>query len=198
MELGFWIPIGILVLLLLWVAVTFNRFVSLSRHVDEAWSGVLVQLKRRHDLIPNLLETVKAYMKHEKSTLAEVTALRSAAVDAVRDATAGRRGVSGADLGPLLAAEQALAPALGRLMMVAEQYPDLKASENFSYLQSALSEQEEQLQMARRYYNGTVRDYTILRESFPSLFVASAFKFGPRQFFELDSAAEAATPQVTL
>ncbi|MDL2307641.1 LemA family protein [Desulfovibrio sp. OttesenSCG-928-C06] len=198
MWLALYISLGVLFLVLVWGVITFNRFVALRRHVDEAWSGVLVQLKRRHDLIPNLVETVKRYLEHEKGTLTEITALRGAAVNAARDASAGGRGVSGAALGPLVAAEQALAPALGRLMLVAEKYPDLKASDNFSYLQSSLSELEDQIQMARRYYNGTVRDYTVLRESFPSLIIASVFKFEPRPFFELEGEAEAAAPAVSI
>ncbi|CAK7039434.1 MAG: Protein LemA [Desulfovibrio sp.] len=173
---------------LLWVAVTYNKFISLRRKVDEAWSGISVQLKRRHDLIPNLVEVVKAYAVHESSLLEEVTKLR-AAVSAMPHNTASDSLAKG---------EGEIGGAIGKLIFLSEAYPELKANENFIHLHEALYDAEEQLQMARRYYNGTVRRYMILYESFPSLFIAKLFSMPVREYFQLDSSAERLLPQVSL
>lgn len=164
----------------------YNRLVKLRQMVSEGWSGIDVQLKRRADLIPNLLESVKGYMKHEKSLLEEVTRLRSAAVDA-GDAPPAERG----------RIEGALSAALGRLMAVAENYPDLKASQNFLEFQNSLEETENELSMSRRYYNGAARNNNIAVESFPSNLVASQFGFMPAEFFEIDEPGDRATPKVS-
>lgn len=181
----FFIAVGAcLALVFFYGIVIYNRFISLGRLRDEAWSGILVQLKKRHDLVPNLVETVKGYAAHEKSLLEELAARRSM--------------LGGASPAELAKDESILSGLLGRVIALAEAYPDLKASSNFGALQNTLTEIEEAIQMARRYYNGSVRDYNILVESFPSLIVAAIFKFTPSSFFELDDPSEAAAPKVTV
>ena len=154
---------------------------------NEAWSGIDVQLKRRSELVPNLVESVKGYATHERSVLEEVTRLRNAAREVPADDVAGRA-----------QAERALTAAIGKLVALAENYPALKASANFLELQQELSNLEDELQMARRYYNGTVRNQNVLVQSFPGNLVAGAFGFGPRDYFELSDAAERDVPQVAL
>jgi len=165
----------------------FNRLVRARQMAREAWSGIDVQLKRRAELVPNLVETVKAYAAHERSALEEVTRLRGQASAVPRDDIAGRA-----------QAENGLSQALGRLIALAESYPDLKASGNFLELQHQLSALENELQMARRYYNGTARNLNILVESVPSNLVAAAFGFHRADFFELNDATERAAPAVAL
>ncbi|MCU0843415.1 MAG: LemA family protein [Spirochaetes bacterium] len=177
------IAAGALAVLILWVIITYNRFVALRNMLREAWSGIDVQLKRRYDLIPNLVETVKGYASHEKKLMEEVAALRSRCM-----------GSEGPDA--KVDAENALSLGLRKLLAVAEAYPQLRASENFSGLQNSLSEIEDQLQLARRYYNGTARDFNILLESFPSSLVGKKFGFQPAAFFEIESAVEREAPQV--
>ena len=161
----------------------YNRLVRLRNMVREGWSGIDVQLKRRASLIPNLVETVRGYMGHERSLLTEITELRSKSLEAWNIG----------DRGPI---ETALSRSLGNLMAVAENYPDLKASQNFLALQKDLAEIEDQIQMARRYYNGTVRNLNIAVESFPSNIVARSFAFVQAEFFALDDAGERQIPQV--
>ena len=173
---------GIAAVILLWGVLIYNRFISLDKKREEGWSGVLVQLKRRHDLIPNLINTVKGYAAQEKTVLEAVTAMR------------GPR--QGASIGEVAASENMLTQALGRLFAVAEAYPDLKSSANFLSLQDSLQEVEAEVQMSRRYFNGTVREFNTLVASFPSLIVAKMFSFTEKEFFELDDPSEAATPQV--
>ena len=207
--LGTWSPqalvgAGFCILLVLWGIASYNRFVSRRRHMDEAWSGIAVQLKRRHDLIPNLVESVKGYARHEQGLFEDIARHRSASMAAMQGAgpfggTAG--GTSGEAAAPsptaaLIASENALSAGLGKLFALAEAYPVLRAAESFLSLQQALQDVEDQLQMARRYYNGTVRSYMIQVESFPSLIIAKMFGFGPAAFFELESPAEAAVPTV--
>lgn len=163
---------------------TYNRFISLGRRRDEAWSGILVQLKKRHDLVPNLVETIKAYAAHEKGLLEELAAKRSM--------------LGGAAPADIAREENIFGSLLGRVIALAEAYPDLKASGNFTGLQNSLASIENDIQMSRRYYNGSVRDYNILIESFPSLIVAAIFKFKTSSFFELDDPSEGATPKVEL
>ncbi len=171
----------------LFVIVIFNRLVRTRQMANEAWSGIDVQLKRRSDLVPNLVEAVKGYAAHERGVLDEVTQLRGAA-----------RAVPEGDVAARAQAEGALSAALGRLFALSENYPDLKASTNFLGLQQQLSDLENELQMARRYYNGTVRNLNVLVQSFPSNLIAGMTGFSGRDFFELDDASERNAPQVNL
>ncbi len=173
---------GLLVLGGLFAVAIYNRLVRARNLVEEAWSGMDVQLKRRTDLIPNLVETAKGYMQHERNVLEQVTTLRA-------------KSLAAATVEDRAAAEGAMSRALGALFAVAENYPDLKANQNFLELQKALSDIEEQLQLARRYYNGTVRDLNILIESFPSNIFASFFGFRKATFFHIEE-ADRAVPKV--
>ena len=166
--------------------VIYNALVKSRQMVREGWSGISVQLQRRSDLIPNLLETVKGYMGHEKEVLENVTALRTRAQAIGDDHPAERAGV-----------ESLLGAALGRLMAVAEAYPDLKASANFKDFQDALEETEDKLQLARRYYNGAVRAFNTMVEQFPSNLVAGQFRFAQAEYFEMEDPADRAAPQVS-
>jgi LemA protein len=169
---------------LLIVGYFFNKLVMLSMRVKSAWADIDVQLKRRHDLVPNLVEIVKSYAVHEKSTLEAVVAARN-------QATA----VSG--LGSAQA-EMMLASNLRSLIGLVENYPNLKADGTFLQLHTQLVEIEDTLQYARRYYNGSVRDFNTALESFPGNLIANAFGFKTREFFQLDNAQDAATPQAKL
>ena len=178
-----WYFLGAVVLLVIFAVSIYNRLVSSKIHVDEGWSGIDVQLKRRYDLIPNLVEAVKGYMQHERGVLENVTSLRSRAM--------GTTDVKGkAEL------ENNITQALKTIFAVAEAYPDLKANQNFLELQKNLNQIEEEIQLARRYYNGTVRDYNIQVQSFPSNVFAQSFNFKVAEFFEITEAAERAAPQV--
>jgi LemA protein len=179
-------PIVVLVLLvglLAWAVGLYNRLVRLRNMVKEGWSGIEVQLKRRANLIPNLIQTVKGYLDHERGVLEKLTELRSRTLQT--DQPAERARLEG-DLGR----------AIGRLFAVAEAYPDLKANQNFMDLQDELSQLEDQIQMARRYYNGTVRDLNIAVESFPSNIVAGMFGFRQAEFFEIEDDADRGVPKV--
>jgi LemA protein len=180
-----WILLTVGTLPLLWLLWTYNRFVARRNAVREAWSGIDVQLKRRRDLVPNLIEVVKAYCAHERSLFESLAAERAAAAGARL-------------LADTREAENGLSRDLRRLIAVAEAYPDLKADENFRRLGDALIEVEDNLQDARRYYNGAVRDWNILVESFPSLLVARLGRFPAAEFFEIESAVERGTPEVKL
>jgi LemA protein len=180
-----WIVLAVVAAIVLYVIYAYNRLVSTRQMTEEAWSGIDVQLKRRSDLIPNLVNTVKGYASHERETLDEVTRLRTAAQAVPADDVAGRA-----------KAEGALSMALGRLMAVAEAYPDLKASTNFLELQRDLSNLENEIQIARRYYNGATRNLNTMVESFPSNFNANAFHFAKREYFEIENVAERAVPNV--
>jgi LemA protein len=182
-----WIIILIVVVVVAYVAVVFNRLVRTRQMADEAWSGIDVQLKRRSDLVPNLVEAVKGYAAHERNVLDEVTQLRGAA-----------RAVPMNDVAARAQAEGALSAGLSRLIALSENYPDLKASANFLALQQQLSALEDDLQMARRYYNGAVRNMNVMVQSFPSNLIAGMFGFSARAFFELADAAERAVPTVDL
>lgn len=175
--------IALAVIVMLWLVGIYNRFVRERNLVKEGWSGIDVQLKRRYDLIPNLVETVKGYAGHEKQLFENIADLRTRSVNAGSIKEKGE-------------IENALSGTLRTLFAVAEAYPELKANQNFMELQKNLYDIEEQLQLARRYYNGTVRNYNILVESFPSNLVASSFGFAKEEFFEVESAAERETPQV--
>lgn len=185
MSIALIIVIVLVVLVLLWAVATYNGLVRLRNRTEEAFSDIDTQLKRRHDLIPNLVETVKGYAAHERETLAAVTAARAGAVDAHGPAQQA-------------AAENALTGALGRLFAVAEAYPDLKANQNFLQLQNELTDTEDKIQASRRFYNMQVRDLNTKIESIPSNIIAGIGKFEQREFFELeDPQAERATPQVS-
>jgi LemA protein len=177
--------LAIIILAAIYVIFVYNGLVRARQVAEEAWSGIDVQLKRRADLIPNLIETVKGYATHEKSTLEEVVALRNQA-QAVPAGDVAARGV----------AEGLLGQALGRVMALAEAYPDLKANQNFAELQTSLETMESELQMARRYYNGAARDLNVKVETFPNNLVAGPFGFSKRPYFEVTNEAERAVPTV--
>jgi len=180
-----YIALGVIVLIALYIVFIYNGLVRSRQMAEEAWSGIDVQLKRRADLIPNLIETVKGYAAHEKSTLEEVVELRNKA-----------QAVPAGDVAGRAQAEGLLGQALGRVMALAEAYPDLKANQNFSELQASLETMESEIQMARRYYNGAARDVNVKVESFPSNLVAGQFGFSKREYFEIANEADRAVPTV--
>ncbi len=175
--IALWIILGIIVVVGLFVWATYNGLITLRIRVDEAWSDITVQLKRRLDLIPNLIETVRGYAKHEKGVFEAVTEARANALNA--------KGVKAT-----AAAENQFEGALKSLFAVAEAYPDLKASQNFVELQQELVDTEDKIQAARRFYNGGVRDLNTKIQTFPNNAVASIFNFKTREFFELDDAEQ--------
>jgi LemA protein len=175
--------VGVLVILFMAVISAYNKLVKFRNLMKEGWSGIDVFLKKRHDVVPNLVETVKGYAAHEKGTFEEITRYRSEAMQAKSAASQ-------------IESENQLGKALVNLMAVAENYPDLKANTNFLELQKQLSELENDLEKARRYYNGTVRENNIYVEQFPTNIIAGMFKFEKGLFFEIDS-AERTTPQVS-
>ncbi|MDW9684979.1 LemA family protein [Sinorhizobium meliloti] len=179
------IGLAIGVAVILYLVFVYNGLVKARQMAEEAWSGIDVQLKRRADLIPNLIETVKGYAAHEKSTLEEVVTLRNRA-----------QAVPGGDVAARAAAEGALSQALGRVFALAEAYPDLKANENFAELQRSLETIEGEIQMSRRYYNGAARDLNVKVESFPSNLIANAFRFVKASYFEITNEADRAVPSV--
>jgi len=174
------------VVLLGWGVMTFNGLVRRKNMVAEGWSGIEAQLKRRADLIPNLVETVKGYAAHERGTLDELTKLRSSAQQA-----------PSGDVQARAETERQITAMIGRVMAVAEAYPDLKASANFQSLQQDLGEIENEIQLARRYYNGTVRDFNVMIEQVPSNIIAGWFAFKQAAFFEIENAAERNVPKVS-
>jgi LemA protein len=161
----------------------YNSLVSNKNLVAEGWSGIDVQLKRRADLIPNLVETVKGYATHEDKLFRDIAELRA-------------KSIAGGSVGDQSAVGQAMSAALGRLFAIAEAYPELKADANFRDLQDKLTGVEDEIQMSRRYYNGAVRNLNTLIESFPSNIVANFFKFMKAEFFEIGDAAQRETPKV--
>jgi len=161
----------VLVVVIMWIIGTYNGLITLKNRVDEAWSDIDVQLKRRYDLIPNLLNTVKGYASHEKEVFEKVTQARTMAMNA---------GTAEAKAG----AENMLSGALKSLFAVAEAYPDLKANQNFLELQRELTDTEDKIQASRRFYNGNARDFNIKIEIFPSNIVAGMLHFTKRDFFE--------------
>jgi LemA protein len=176
-----WIIIAVVALVVIYFISLYNSFVKLTQRAKEAWADIDVQLKRRYDLIPNLIETVKGYAAHERETLESVTQARTTATQTHIDAGA----ITPEQMAAMSGAEAQLTGALGKLIAIAENYPDLKANTNFAQLQSELADTENKIQAARRFYNGNVRDLNIALESFPSNIVGSMFKFVAQPFFEL-------------
>lgn len=178
-----WVLLVLLVLAVVGVVAVYNRLVRLRVQCDNAWADIDVQLKRRHDLIPNIVQTVKGYASHERETLEEVVTARNRAMGAEGPAAQAE-------------AEGMLTNALKSLFALSEDYPELKAAENFRQLQDTLSEIESALQNARRYYNAVVRDFNTKVQQFPSNLVAGAFSFETREFFALAEESERAVPEV--
>jgi LemA protein len=180
------VMLGLLGVLVIWVVGIYNLLVRLRQHVRDSWAGIDTELKRRYDLIPNLVSTVKGYAAHEREVLEAVTEARSRAVAATgppRDQAIEENGLVGA---------------LRRLFAVAEGYPELKASENFLALQKELANTEDRIQATRRFYNGNVRDLNTRIEVFPSNLIAALFRFQPAEFFEIEDAGVRAAPRVDL
>lgn len=181
MQTG-WVVLGVVALIVIYAIVVFNRLVRGRNLVREGFSGIDVQLRRRSDLIPNLVEVVKGYAAHERGLFNDIAEKRTAAMNAT--------GVAGK-----AAAESDLQGSLRRLFALAESYPQLKANQNFLTLQTQIADLEDQLQMARRYYNGVVRDYNISIQSFPDVLLARLTGFGEEHFFQLEAGA-GATPSI--
>ncbi len=177
-----YIILGVVVLFIVWIIGTYNGLVRRKMRVDEAWSDIDVQLKRRYDLIPNLVETVKGYMQHERNTLEAVITARNQALT-IHDSKTHT-------LEDQVKAENALSGMLRQVFALAESYPDLKANQNFMQLQDELSDTENKIQASRRFYNGNVRDYNTAIATFPNNMIAGAFNFKVYEFFELKDGAE--------
>jgi len=171
------IVVAVIVIIILWLIGVYNGLIKLRNRVKEAWSDIDVQLKRRYDLIPNLMETVKGYMKHEEGVLTKVTEARSKAMQAKGAEERGK-------------AENMLSDTLKSLFAVAESYPDLKASQNFLQLQDEISDTENKIQASRRFYNGQVRDFNTKIQIFPNNVVAGMLKFTAEQFFAIENEEE--------
>jgi LemA protein len=177
------IILAVIVFAVLFVIAIYNKLVRLRNMVEEGWSGIDVQLKRRANLVPNLIEAVKGYMGHERELLAKVTELRTQSLKEQK-------------IGEKARLEGQLSRSLANVFAVAEGYPDLKANQNFLSLQTELADIEDQIQMARRYYNGTVRNLNIQVETFPGNLVAEKFKFTKAEFFEIEDPVEKAVPEI--
>ena len=169
-----------------WLIATYNGLIKMRNRVQEAWSDIDVQLKRRYNLIPNLIETVKGYAKHEEGVFTKVTEARANAINAQK----------GGNAKETAAADNMLTGALKSLFAVAENYPDLKANQNFLELQRELSDTENKVQASRRFYNGNTRDFNTKQQQFPTNLIASLFGFKPAEFFEVEGEEERKAPQV--
>ena len=178
-----YVILGLAALIVIWAIATYNSMISGRNKVDEAWSGIDVQLKRRHDLVPNLVETVKGYATHEQQVFQNVTEARAKAMAATGPEESGP-------------AESRLSAALGGIRAVAEQYPDLRATENFQKLQAELSEIEDEIQAARRIYNSNVQIYNTRIQIFPNSVIAGMGSFRAREFFEIELPQEREVPRV--
>ena len=183
--MGWWIVLGIVVVVVLWLVFTYNGLVTLRNRTQEAWSEIDVELKRRHDLIPNLVQTVQGYMQHERGTLEAVTNARAGAVAA---------GATG-DPAKIGAAENMLTQSLRSLFAVSENYPDLKAISAFTNLQEQLTATEDKIEFSRRFYNGNVRDYNIKLQTLSTSLIAGVLGFKAFGFFQADE-SDRAVPQV--
>ena len=188
-----WIVLGVIVVLVLWIIMIYNQLVAMRQRVSQSFADIDVQLKQRHDLIPNLVETVKGYAAHERGTLEEVVKLRNSAMTAQGPAQQA-------------AAENMLTGALGKLFALAEAYPDLKANQNFQQLQTELGDIENKLAAARRFFNNAVQEYNTGIQQFPAALFAASLGFQPRTFFDVgeeravrgkDAAGEVLTPKAT-
>lgn len=182
MSTTMWIVLGVLALLVVFAIYIYNSLVTLNQRVKEAWSDITVQLKRRYDLIPNLVESVKGYAKHEKKVFENVTKARANALNAQGPAETAK-------------AENMFEQALKSLFAVAEAYPALRATENFQQLQAELVDTEDKIQAARRFYNGSVRDLNTKIQQFPNNLFAGILGFKQREYFELDEAANSAVQE---
>src|SRR5947199_1304424 len=182
--IALWIVVGILVLILLWGVLSYNRFVSQRNLIKNAFANIDTELRRRYDLIPNLVETVKGYAAHEREVFEEVARTRPAAA-----------GTAGQSPAAQAAAEGPFVAALGRLFAVAENYPELKANQNFLALQSELSNTEDRIQASRRFYNANVQDFNRRVQSFPSNVIAGMFGFKEEEFFEIPEPERAQVAQ---
>lgn len=178
----------------LWAVWAYNRFVTLVQRAKEAWADIDVQLKRRYDLIPNLVETVKGYAAHERGVFDEVTEARAKATQVHVDPSK----ITPETIAAMAGAESALTQSLGKLLAVAEAYPDLKASQNFSQLQGELTDTENKIQAARRFYNTNVRDLAIALQSFPQNLIGNMFGFKEQEYFELGDDEVAAKEPVAV
>ncbi len=176
-----YIVIGLIVVVLVWGVSMYNRFVTLIQQTKEAWADIDVQLKRRYDLIPNLVETVKGYASHERETFDAVTNARTKATQIHVDPA----NLTPESMAAMAGAESGLTQALGKLLAVAEAYPDLKANTNFLELQRELSDTENKIQASRRFYNGNVKELLVALQQFPSNVIGNMFKFQPAEYFEL-------------
>jgi len=185
MGIGTWIVIGVVILVVVWLVLTYNGLVTARNRTQEAWSEIDVELKRRHDLIPNLVNTVQGYVGHERGTLEAVTNARANAVAA---------GATG-DTAKIGQAENMLSQSLRSLFAVTENYPDLKAITAFTNLQENLTATEDKIEFSRRFYNGNVRDYNIKLQTLPTSLIAGALGFKPFAFFQADD-GDRAVPQV--
>lgn len=185
-----YIILAVVAAVVLWAIVAYNNFVKLIQRTKEAWADIDVQLKRRYDLIPNLVETVKGYATHERETFDAVTNARAEATKVHVDPS----NITPETLAAMAGAEAGLGQALGKLLAVAEAYPDLKANTNFLELQRELSDTENKIQAARRFYNGNVRDLAIALQSFPSNVVGKMFGFVGQSFFELEEGSAEKEP----
>jgi LemA protein len=180
-----WIVLGVIVVIVLWIIMIYNQLVAMRQRVSQSFADIDVQLKLRHDLIPNLVETVKGYAAHEKGTLEEVVKLRNSAMTAQGPAQQA-------------AAENMLTGALGKLFALAEAYPDLKANQNFQQLQTELGDVENKISAARRFFNNSVQEYNTGIQQFPAALFAASLGFTPRAFFDVgeERAVVEKTPQV--
>ncbi len=180
-----YIILAVLGAIVLWAIFAYNGFVALVNRTKEAWADIDVQLKRRYDLIPNLIETVKGYAKHESGVFDAVTKARANATQVHIDPSK----ITPEQITAMSGAEESLGESLGKLLAIAEAYPDLKANQNFLSLQAELADTENKIQASRRFYNGNVRDLNTKIESFPDLVIAGMFRFVKQEFFELEQEA---------
>jgi LemA protein len=190
--MGFFIFLALAAVLALWGVSIYNSLVRRRTMVEEGWSGIETQLKRRANLIPNLVETVKGYASHERATLDELTKLRSMA-----QVSSGGGTPNAAEIEARAQTERQISAMIGKVMAVAEAYPDLKASANFQSLQNDLADIEDQIQLARRYYNGAVRNYNVMTAQVPSNIIANWFAFQKANFFEIEDPNDRAVPEVS-